>query len=169
MGVEVVPLAGPTMDAAAALVAHEQRAAVDRGVLVPRTFLDAAACRTALTGLLTDGFSGVVAIEGAQCVGVMCVRSDAGVGFVPAHGVAVDPGANDPTRIVVSCSSRSITHCRRRAAWRLTIDHVEHDRLALALYEAGFGHGGVYAVRATHPGYGGRRSRCGPVRLPTST
>ena len=139
MGVEVVPLAGPTMDAAAALVAHEHRAAVDRGVLVPRTFLDAATCRTALTGLLTDGYSGVVAIEGAECVGVMCVRSDAGVGFVPAHGVAVDPGANDPTRIVVELLVALDHTLSAQGAWRLTIDHVEHDRLAMALYEAGFG------------------------------
>ena len=142
------------MDAAAALVAHEHRAAVDRGVLVPRTFLDVATCRTALTGLLTDGFSGVVAIDGAECVGVMCVRSDAGVGFAPAHGVAVDPGANDPTRIVVELLVALDHTLSAQGAWRLTIDHVEHDRLAMALYDAGFGRVGVYAVRATHPTHG---------------
>ncbi len=137
------------IDAAAELLAREHRSAVDRGLLVPLTFLDAAACRNALTGLQTNGFSGVVAVEGGDCVGLMCVRSIDGVGFVPAHGFAVEPGAHEPTRIVVELLAALDPVFSARGTWRVTVDHVEHPHVTTALHDAGFGRVGVYAVRAT--------------------
>jgi GNAT superfamily N-acetyltransferase len=149
--VSIDALSGETVDDVAALIAREHRHARDRGVPLPVRYLDAAVCGAALRGLLSEGFSGFVAIQGALSVGVMCGRTLDGVGFVPAHGIAVDPGALDPSKVIIELFAELAPVLVADGARRVTVDHVDHERLAIALFDLGFGRGGVFAVRGTEP------------------
>ena len=144
-------LSADMVDDVAALVAREHRHAHDQGVPLPSRYLDVAACRAALRGLLSEGFSGFRARQGAQTVGVMCGRTFDGVGFVPAHGVAVDPRAPDASTVMAKLFAELAPVLTADGAERVTLDHVDHDCLAMALFDLGFGRGGVFAVRGTEP------------------
>jgi hypothetical protein len=127
------------------------RHARDRGVPLPMRYLDVALCGAALRGLLSEGFSGVVARQGARPVGVMCGRTLDGVGFVPAHGIALDPGATEPSKVMVELFAGLAPVLVADGAVRVTVDHVDHEGLAIALCDHGFGREGVLAVRGTEP------------------
>lgn len=139
------------VDDVGVLMAREHQHALDRGVALTSRYLDAAACGAALVDLLSEGFSGFVARDGARAVGVMCGKTFDGVGFVPAHGVAVAPDARDSTRIMVELFAELAPVLVAQGARRFTIDHVDHEGLATALFDLGFGRGGVFAVRGTEP------------------
>lgn len=81
----------------------------------------------------------------------MCGRTFDGVGFVPAHGIALDPGALDPSKVMVELFAQLAPVIVADGAVRVTVDQVDHDGLALALFDLGFGRGGVFAVRGTEP------------------
>lgn len=147
----IVALSEDVADDVGALMADEHRYVRDRGTPLPSSYVDAAACRAALVGLLSDGFSGFVATDGAVAVGVMCGRTFDDVGFVPAHGVAVAPQALDPTRIMVELFAELAPVLVAHGAVRVTVDHVDHGALATALLDLGFGRGSVFAVRGTDP------------------
>lgn len=139
------------IDDVAALIAREHQHASDHGVPLPARYLDVAACGAALGGLLSAGFSGHVAIQGARTVGVMCGRTFDGVGFVPAHGVAVDPHALDASTVMAQLFAELAPVLISEDAVRVTVDHVDHESVATALLDLGFGRGGVFAVRGTDP------------------
>lgn len=145
----IVPLSAQVVDDAARLMAREHHHARDDEISIPPMFLDPKVCRDALLGLLTDEFSGVIATDASHCVGVMCGRTFDDVGFVPAHGLAVDPEVHDPTRIVVPLFAELAPILLAQGAVRFTIDHVARPRLGVALHDVGFGRGSVFAVRAT--------------------
>lgn len=149
--VTVHVLDGPAVDEAAAVVAREQTAArCDRGWL-PAAYTDPEHCRVALEELLTDGYVGFVAHDEHGCVGVMFGRTTEAVGFVPAHGLAVDPDLVDPTAVVVGLFAELAPVVLRGGAVRFTIDHVDLDPLDAALRNAGFGRGGVFATQPAQP------------------
>lgn len=137
------------VDDVGALIAREHQSATDRGVVLPARYLDAAACSVALSGLLSEGFSGRAAIRDGRIVGVMCGRAFGGVGFVPAHGVAVDPFTLDATRVLAVLFAELAPVLVSDGAVRVTVDHVDHESVATALLDLGFGRGGVFAVRGT--------------------
>ena len=139
------------IDDVAALIAREHQDSCDRGVPLPSRSLDVDACGAALSGLLSEGFSGHVAIQGAQTVGVICGRTIGGVGFVPAHGVAVDPHVLDASRVMAELFAALAPVLISDGAVRVTVDHVDHESMATALFDLGFGRGGVFAVRGTDP------------------
>ena len=101
--------------------------------------------------LLADGFVGVVALEGGRPVGVMCGRNLDGVGFVPAHGLAVEPDCADPTAIVVQLFAELAPVLLDDGASRFTIDHVELGPLGAALTNLGFGRASVFGTQTPRP------------------
>ncbi len=115
------------IDDVAALITREHQRASDQGVSLPAHYLDVAACGAALTDLLSEGFSGHVAIDGARPVGVMCGRTFDGVGFVPAHEVAVDPHARDASKVMAELFAELAPVLISEGAVRVTVDHVDHD------------------------------------------
>jgi hypothetical protein len=131
--VRIDALSADTVDDAAALIAREHRHARDLGVPLPVRYLDVSVCGAALRGLLSEGFSGFVARQGARPVGVMCGRTLDGVGFVPAHGIALDPGALDPSKVMVALFAELAPVLVADGAVRVTVDHVDHESLAIAL------------------------------------
>ena len=136
---------------AAALVAREQAAARTRRSLMPAAYTDPEHCRVALEQLLADGYIGFVAHDERRCVGVMCGRTIDSVGFVPAHGLAVDPDLVDSTAVVVGLFAELAPVLLRDGAVRFTIDHVDLDPLGAALHNAGFGRGSVFATQPARP------------------
>ena len=104
-----------------------------------------------LTDLLADGFVGVVALDGGRLVGVMCGRTTDGVGFVPAHGLAVEPDGADPTAVVVRLFAELAPVLLDDGASRFTIDHVGLDPLGTALSNLGFGRASVFATQVPRP------------------
>lgn len=149
--VRIDALSVDMVDEVAALVAREHQHVCDQGVPLPSRYLDVAACAAALHGLLSEGFSGFRARQGAQTVGVMCGRTFDGVGFVPAHGVAVDPRALDASAVMAEMFAELAPVLIAEGAVRVTVDHVDHESLAIALFDLGFGRGSVFAVRGTEP------------------
>jgi GNAT superfamily N-acetyltransferase len=149
--VRIDALSNDMVDDVAALIAREHQHARDRGVPLPMGYLDVELCGAALRGLLSEGFSGFVARQGALPVGVMCGRTRDGVGFVPAHGIALDPGAIDPSKVMIELFAELAPVLVADGARRVTVDHVDHERLAIALFDLGFGRGGVFAARGTEP------------------
>jgi hypothetical protein len=122
-----------TIEGAASLVAREQAAAASRRLLVPAAYTNPEQCRATLEELLADGYVGFV-VEGERgCVGVMCGRTIDSVGFVPAHGLAVDPDHVDSTAIIIALFAELALVLVRDGAVRFTIDHVDLDPLGAAL------------------------------------
>lgn len=147
--VKIDVLSADIVDDAAALIAREHQRACDRGVPLPSHYVDVAACGAALRDLLSEGFSGLVARQSAHAVGVMCGRTVDGVGFVPAHGVALDPEAPDPSRVIAELFAELAPVLVADGAVRVTVDHVDDESMAVALFDLGFGRGSVFAVRGT--------------------
>lgn len=145
----VEALSPDLLDDVAALIAREHQHVSARGVPLPSRFLDAAACRSELQALLLEGYSGFVARRGSHVVALMCGRTSEGVGFVPAHGVAVEPGVSDPSRVMAELFAELAPVLVVGGAVRFTVDHVDDERVAIALFDLGFGRGGVFAVRST--------------------
>jgi GNAT superfamily N-acetyltransferase len=136
---------------AAALVAREQAAARSHRSRMPAAYTDPEHCRVTLEELLADGYIGFVAHDGRGCAGVMCGRTTDSVGFVPAHGLAVDPDLVDSTAVIVGLFAELAPVLLRDRALRFTIDHVDLDPLGAALHNAGFGRGGVFATQPARP------------------
>jgi GNAT superfamily N-acetyltransferase len=139
------------LDETAALVAREQVTARSRRAWMPSAYTDAEHCYVALDELLTAGYVCFIAHDGRGCVGVMCGRATDSVGFVPAQGLAVDPDVADPTAVVVGLFGALAPVLLRAGAARFTIDHVDLDALGMALSDAGFGRGGVFATQPARP------------------
>lgn len=144
----VVPLTEGRLSAAAGVMAGEHRGS---GLAPVTGFGDEDACRRGLSELLTDGFDGFVALVDGELAGVMCVRTVPPVSFVPAHGLAIRVGDDDPSSIVISMLAAATPGLLEAGATRLTVDHIAADAQSLALHDAGFGRGSVFAVRATTP------------------
>jgi GNAT superfamily N-acetyltransferase len=104
-----------------------------------------------LDELIADGYVGFVAHLDRRCVGVMCGRTTDSVGFVPAHGLAVDPDLIDPTAVVVGLFAQLAPVLLHDGASRFTIDHVDIHPLGAALHDAGFGGGSVFAAQPARP------------------
>ena len=101
--------------------------------------------------MLANGFVGVVAFDGGRRVGVMCGQTIGGVGFVPAHGLAVESDRADPTAIVVHLFAELAPVLLDDGASRFTIDHVDLDPLGAALNNLGFGRASVFATQVPRP------------------
>jgi GNAT superfamily N-acetyltransferase len=140
-----------TIDGAAALVAAEQVAARARRSRLPLVYADPRHCHVALEELLAADSVGFVAYDGHRCVGVICGRTIGSVGFVPTHGLAVDPDLEDSTAVVVGLLGELAPILLRDGAMRFTIDHVDLEPLGAALHNAGFGRWGVFATHAARP------------------
>jgi len=136
---------------AAALVAREHAVARSRRPRMPAAYTEPEHCRVALEKLLADGCIGVVAHGGQRCVGLMCGRTNDAVGFVPAHGLAVDPDLADATAVVVGLFAELAPILIRDGAVRFAIDHVDLDPLGAAFHNIGFGRGSVFAARPAGP------------------
>ena len=149
LAVEVVD--GVAIDQAATLVAGEQVRARSHRPGLPVAYTDPERCRVALNELLADGYVGLVARDEGRCVGVMCGRTTDSVGFVPAHGLAVDSDLADSTAVVVGLLARLAPVLLRDGAVRFTIDHVDVHPLGAALNDAGFGRGSVFATQPARP------------------
>jgi GNAT superfamily N-acetyltransferase len=139
------------IDEVAALVAREHNDARNRQPLIPAAFLDPRNCHEVLVDLLANGFVGVVAFDGGRLVGVMCGQTIDGVGFVPAHCLAVEPDRADPTAIVVQLFAELAPLLLDNGASRFTIDHVDLDPLGAALSNLGFGRASVFASQVPRP------------------
>jgi GNAT superfamily N-acetyltransferase len=139
------------IDQAATLVAREQVQARSHRPGMPAAYTDPQRCRVALNELLADGYVGFVAHEASRCVGVMCGRTTDAVGFVPAHGLAIDSDLVDPTAVVVGLFAQLAPVLLRDGALRFTIDHVDVRPLGAALSDAGFGRGSVFATQPARP------------------
>ena len=144
-------LDGVAIHQAATLVAREQVRARSNRPGVPAAYTDPEECRVALDELLADGYVGLVATSERGCVGVMCGRTTDSVGFVPAHGLAVDSDLVDSTAAVVGLMAQLAPILLRDGALRFTVDHVDLQPLGAALNDAGFGRGGVFATQRARP------------------
>ena len=147
-------LDGVAIDQAAIVMAREQvQARLHRSGL-PAAYTDPEQCRLLLDELIADGYVGFVAHDDRRCVGVMCGRTMDSVGFVPAHGLAVDPDVVDSTAVVVGLFAQLAPILLHAGASRFTIDYVDVHPLGAALHDAGFGGGSVFAAqpaRTTEP------------------
>jgi GNAT superfamily N-acetyltransferase len=140
------------LDEAAALVASEHVAARALRSRLPVAYTDPRHCHVALEELLAAGYVGFVASDdGHRCVGVMCGRTTGSAGFVPTHGLAVDPDLVDSTAVVVGLFGELAPILLRDGAVRFTIDHVDLEPLGAALNNAGFGRAGVFATQPARP------------------
>jgi GNAT superfamily N-acetyltransferase len=144
-------LGSATIEEAASLVAREQAVAASRRSLLPAAYTSPEQCHATLEALLADGYVGLVAGGERSCVGVMCGRTTDSVGFVPAHGLAVDPDRVDSTAIIVTLFGELAPVLVRDGAVRFTIDHVDLPPLGAALNNAGFGRGSVFATQRARP------------------
>lgn len=144
----IVSLTAARLTGAAGLMAEEHSRWDHASVT---GFQDEDACRAGLTALLDDGFAGFAALVDGELAGVMCVRAFPPVAFVPAHGLAIRVGDDDPTSIVVAMLAAATPALLDAGVTRLTIDHIAAEAPSLALHDAGFGRGGVFATRATTP------------------
>lgn len=144
-------LNGASMHEAASVVASEQVAARTHRSLTPSSYTDPEYCHVALEQLVADGYIGFVAYDDRRSVGVICGRTIDSVGFVPAHGLAVDPTYVDSTAVVVALFAELAPVLLRDGAARFTIDHVALDPLGAALHNAGFGRAGVFASQLARP------------------
>ena len=133
---------------AAALMAVEHGGV---GVAAATGFSDEVVCRRSLDELHRDECAGYVAEVGDELVGVMFVRLLPPVGFAPAHGFAVRAGDHDPTSIVVATLAAATPDLTDVGVERITIDHIAAEAPRVALHNAGFGIGSVFAVRSTEP------------------
>ena len=149
--VAIEVLDGVALDHAATLVAREQVQARVHRTGLPAAYTDPAQCRVALDELIADGYVGFVAHDAGRCVGVMCGRTMDSVGFVPAHGLAVDPDLADATAVVVGLFAQLAPVLLRDGASRFTIDHADLHPLGAALHDAGFGGGSVFAAQPARP------------------
>jgi GNAT superfamily N-acetyltransferase len=146
--VRVVSLATDRLPAAAALMANEHGGS---NHAVVTGFGDEDVCRSVLSELLADGFDGFAALVDGELAGVMCVRAVPPFAFVPAHGLAIRVGDEDPTSLVVAMLAAATSRLLDAGATRLTIDHIAAEAPGLALHDAGFGRSSVFATRATTP------------------
>lgn len=142
----VVTLTPGRRASAAALIAAEHRAS---GPAASTGFGEEDVCDAALVELLADGFDGFAALVDDEVVGVMCVRVAGGVAFAPAHGLAIRPHDGDPTSIAIALLAAATPRVLDAGATRMTLDHVASDEISRAWHDAGFGGGGVFAVRPT--------------------
>lgn len=136
---------------AASVVAREQAAARTRRSSTPAAYSDPEHCHVAVEQLVADGYVGFVAHDERRCVGVICGRTIDSVGFVPAHGLAVEPNYVDSTAVVVALFAELAPVLREDGAARFTIDHVALDPVGTALNNTGFGRGGVFATQPARP------------------
>lgn len=136
---------------AATLVAREQATARVGRSQLPIAYTDPKHCLGELEALLADGYIGVAASTDHGCAGLMCGRTTASLGFVPAHGIAVDPDLKDPTTIVAGLFAELAPMLLRQGATRFTIDHIDLDPLGAALHHTGFGGGSVFAIQPARP------------------
>lgn len=142
------------LEDAASLVADEHTVARAVRCWLPVAYTDPRRCRDALAGLLADGFIGFAARAGGRCVGVLCGRARGVAGFLPADGVAIDPGLADPTPVVVRLFAALAPRLLEDGALRFLINHVDLAPLGDALSNLGFGRGSVFgtqAARAARP------------------
>jgi len=135
----------------AMLIAREHRDARNRQPLIPDTFDDPQTSHEMLLDLLAAGFVGVVAVDDGRVFGAMCGKTIDDVGFVPAHGLAVEPNHVNPTTIVVQLFAELAPALLDDGASRFTIDHVASAPLDTALSNLGFGRTGVFARRDRRP------------------
>ena len=149
--VTVEMLDGAAIDPAAGVVAREQAQARLHRPGLPAAYTDPEHCRVLLDELIADGYVGFVAHDESRCVGVMCGRRTDSVGFVPAHGLAVDPDLVDSRAVVVGLFAQLAPVLLQDGASRFTIDHVDIDPLGVALNNAGFGRGSVFAGQPARP------------------
>ena len=136
---------------AATVVAREQAVARRHRAAMPAAYTDPEHCRVILEQLLADGYVGFVAHDQRGCVGVMCGRTTNSVGFVPAHGLAVDPDVVDSAAVIVGLFAELAPLLLRDGAARFAIDHVDLDGVGAALHNAGFGRGSVFATQQARP------------------
>jgi GNAT superfamily N-acetyltransferase len=149
--VAVEMLDGAAIEQAAGVVASEQAKARIERPWLPAAYTDPEQCRVALNELIADGYVGFVAYDERRCVGLMCGRTMDSVGFVPAHGLAVDPDLVDATAVVVGLFAQLAPVLLRAGASRFTIDHIDFHPLGAALHDAGFGGGSVFATQPSRP------------------
>lgn len=145
------PLDPHVLEEVAVLIAREHREARNRQPLIPAAFVDPQNCHEGLTDLLAEGFVGFAAVEDRRSVGVMCGKHTGGVGFVPAHGVTVEPDHFDPTTVVVRLFAELAAELLDVGASRFTIDHIESAPMGAALSNLGFGRAGVFASQHPRP------------------
>ena len=118
---------------------------------MPAAYTGPEQCRLLLDELIADGYVGFVAHDDRRCVGVMCGRTTDSVGFVPAHGLAVDPDVIDSTAVVVGLFAQLAPVLLHAGASRFTFDYVDSHPLGAALHDAGFGGGSVFAAQSARP------------------
>jgi GNAT superfamily N-acetyltransferase len=159
------PLERGMLDEAARLVAREQVEVRARRPGITMAFTEPQICYDALADLLANGFPGFVARDDGRCVGVMCGGTTDDVGFVPSHGLVVDPKGLDPTDIAVGLFAELAPVLLGDGALRFTIDQVDLDPLGSALNNLGFGRAAVFATQPARPaGHGAQVD----VRIGTS-
>ena len=146
--VRIAELSTRRLADAAALMAAEHRGV---GVAAATGFSDEVVCLRSLQELHQDGCAGYVAEVDDELVGVLCVRLVPPVGFVPAHGFAIRARDPDPTSIVVAMLAVATPDLIDAGVERITIDHIATQAPRVALHDAGFGIGAVFAVRSTEP------------------
>lgn len=141
----IAPLDDAALDEAAHLLAREHVRLRSRRPQAPIDYNEPRRCHQGLSRLLANGFSGFTAHEEGVCVGVMCGRTIDGVGFIPAHGLTVDPDLADATAVMVALFAEVAPILRTDGASRFTIDHVDIPEVAVALNDVGFARGCVFA------------------------
>jgi GNAT superfamily N-acetyltransferase len=145
------PLDDRGLEEVAVLVAEDHRAARSLQPLLPATFDDPQACHETFLDLLAAGYRGFVAVEDGRCRGVMCGKAFDDVGFMPAHGLAVDRGHHDPTAVVGHLFAELAPALLDDGASRFTIDHVQASTSGAALSDLGFGRSSVFASQHPRP------------------
>jgi GNAT superfamily N-acetyltransferase len=137
-----------SVEAAAALVAREHATARARRPSLPVDGEDPDRCLRALEALLAEGGRGLVARRAGRCVGILCGRVvGPGLAVLPAHGVAVDPAEDDPTRVLVGLYAQLAPWLVDSGARYHHATHVDHAPLADAFANLGFGRTAVYATQ----------------------
>ncbi|MEM1334941.1 MAG: GNAT family N-acetyltransferase [Actinomycetota bacterium] len=133
--------------AVGSLIAHEQQLARQIAPSVSHTFTDGEHCAAALD--VDDDVPAVVATAAGDVVGVLAFHVDGDYALTTPIGFAVEPTAEDPTRVLGAMYAELAPQLLKRGASRHLVGHPAVGALADAVADRGFGRLGVIAARPT--------------------
>jgi len=149
--IHVESLTTGLVEDAARVIAAEQRAARSTTPGLTVDFTETGHCRTALNELLADDHSGFVAHDDHRILGVLCAKGRGDRGGMRAEGLAVLPGLQDPTAVLVALYAQMAPQLLAGGAIHHWVTHVNLEPLGVGLGNLGFGRIGVYGSQPARP------------------
>jgi GNAT superfamily N-acetyltransferase len=140
-----------TVEAAGALIAHEQVVAARAFPSLPALYTDSQACTAALQRLRDAGHRGAVAVEGDRMVAVLTGTVRGTQVHMNAQGLAVAPELPDPTTVLARLYGELAPGWVAAGALLHYLEHLALTPQSGAVANLGFGRHHVYAAQPAAP------------------